>query len=337
MDLLVCNKLSRRLWALLLIAVFSISCSEDTNKYLAEADSFRRGIPSDLQHRQSVAVRSAITGDSQLLNEVRNARNTKPTLLDGVVADEVNSSCTLFRPEDYASSSQALPLLIYLHGGGWAFGSRNSCARFCMSLAQMGIAVLDVEYRLAPENPYPAAIEDVIEALRLSYLMAEAWGIDPKRISMGGDSAGGNLSLAAALKLGKTDSLRSLVLFYPVVRSYADNTSSLQEYGQGYGLDAELMDAFNEAYTMGDEQNPLISPAHATDSMLTNLPPCLFVAADRDILRDQGHEFASRLERLGNQVEYHLIPSSVHLFITVDGQPSAFQKALEFTSNYLLK
>lgn len=308
----------------------------DSNKYLEEADVFRKGMPSNLQHRQSIAVLNAASGDTKALNEVRNARNKRPQLIDGVVADDVNSTCTLFRPANHASVGHPLPLLIYLHGGGWAFGSRNSCARFCMNLAKNGIAVLDVEYRLAPENPYPAAINDALDALRLSHSMVKSWGIDSSRVSMGGDSAGGNLSLAAALSIGKTDSLRSLILFYPVVRSYADNMPSWNEFAEGYGLDAELMNAFNLAYSKDKEQDPLISPAHATDSMLKSLPPCLFVAAERDILRDQGREFADRLKNLGNHVEYHVIPSTVHLFITVDGQPSALKKALELTTDFLL-
>ena len=296
-----------------------------------EADAFLLSTPQGLQHRQTQAVLAAIEGSSQALQAVRQSRSTKPELLPGVEVREVGSTLTLYRP---AKAEGPLPLLIYLHGGGWAFGSRNSCARYCMAMAAQGVAVLAVEYPLAPEQPFPAALDACCQAFSLAQQQAVAWGVDPTRISLGGDSAGGNLSLATALRMPKMG-ISSLVLFYPVVRSYADSTESWLRYASGYGLDAELMDAFNLAYAAGRERHPLISPAHASDEALQLLPPVLLVAAEHDILYSQGHSFAQRLSSLGVETAYQVIPGTVHLFITVPGQPTAFAEAVERSSLFL--
>lgn len=304
--------------------------------YTAEADTFLRRMPAGLQHRQAVAVEQAILGNYEALTHVRNSRNTEITIPKGIHHTILTHELHLYRPD---SGKKKLPLLIYLHGGGWAFGSVNSCAKYCCAIAQENIAVMAVNYRLSPDNAYPAALIDIREALRYAHQHADELGIDTNQIFLGGDSAGGNLALAAALQ-SMDDAEHpllpnGLVLFYPVVRAYNDGSESWKTYGTGFGLDAELMDAFNRAYAEGHTTDPLYSPAHASDEQLKQLPRTLLVAADRDILRDQGKDFATRLTALGVRTTYQLVPGSVHLFITVDGQPAAFQLAVQHTVAFI--
>ena len=152
-------------------------------------------------------------------------------------------------------------------------------------------------------------------------------------ISVGGDSSGGNLAIATAMSFPES-TFNSLIIFYPVTKAYADGSSSWKQFGKGFGLDSELMDAFNDAYT-SDPHNPLVSPAEASDSVLSKLPPTLLVAAERDILRCQGADFADRLAHLGVERKYVLIPGSVHLFITVAGQPTAFSRSVKESSGFI--
>ena len=233
------------------------------------------------------------------------------------------------------NDTTTLPLLIYLHGGGWTFGSINSCSRFCDAIAASGAArVLAIDYSLAPESPFPAALNDCTAALEYAHTNAAILKTTPALISIGGDSAGGNLAVAAALKCGCLP-VRSLILFYPVTKAYADDSESWNKYGHGYGLDADLMAEFNKAYTIGTSpHNPLISISSAKTENLAKLPPTLLVGAGRDILRDQGKEFADRLPGIVRRVEF---PGAVHLFITVPGQPTAFKKAVELSINCLSK
>ena len=297
-----------------------------------EADTFISNLPDGLQQKQKSAIKSAINGDTAALRRVRNSRNAEAELSTGVKATYLNHSMRLYEIEN---DTTTLPLLIYLHGGGWTFGSINSCSRFCDAIAASGAArVLAIDYSLAPESPFPAALNDCTAALEYAHTNAAILKTTPALISIGGDSAGGNLAVAAALKCGCLP-VRSLILFYPVTKAYADDSESWNKYGHGYGLDADLMAEFNKAYTIGTSpHNPLISISSAKTENLAKLPPTLLVGAGRDILRDQGKEFADRLPGIVRRVEF---PGAVHLFITVPGQPTAFKKAVELSINCLSK
>ena len=162
--------------------------------------------------------------------------------------------------------------------------------------------------------------------------------------------SGGNLALATALNLilakdshscrmdsgTMCSSLCSLVLFYPVTKAWADGSSSWKNYAEGYGLDAQLMEAFNAAYIgTGDARQPLVSPGVADDELLKQLPPTLIVNAEQDILLSQGKELAARLSGLGVAVSHTVLPHTVHLFITVPGQPAAFGESVRLAADFL--
>lgn len=318
----------------LLLGLFvSATCVGDDleSQMRMEEKVFLQSRPAGVQHRQAEAVRAAMRGDSRELTAIREERNSPPALPEGVERRDLTTTLTLFAPSRPASRPR--PVLLYLHGGGWAFGSINSCARFCAALALAGdVCVVAQNYRLAPENPYPAALDDCRAAFRYLREHAAEWGGDSSRISIGGDSAGGNLAFAAALA---EPGVHSIVPIYPVTRLFTVETESWRTYGKGYGNDAELMEAFQEAYAGANGRDPLVSVECATDEALRGLPPTLVIAAGHDVLLDQGAAFVRRLLENSVTVDYHVFAGATHLFITVPGQPTAFAEAVRLTADFL--
>ncbi len=296
-----------------------------------EEQAFLSSMKSGLQHSQMLAVRKAMQGDDSDLQQIRASRNQAPDLPEAVKTYYPTPDICLFSPKSKAKHKR--PILLYLHGGGWCFGSINSCARFCAAVALEGDCVVAaLNYRLAPAHPYPAALEDIRQAV--SYLRENAakWDCDSTQIAVGGDSAGGNLALAAGMSvLG----IAKIIPIYPVTKLFTEITPSWIKYGQGYGNDAELLEAFNEAYANHDERNPLISVGLSSDDALKALPPTLFISAGHDILLDQTAELVDRMNGLGCPVIYHIYPTATHLFITVPGQPTAFKEAVTAVSKFL--
>ena len=322
---------------LISLIISSVSILIYGSDYRVEADVFLKNMPDSLQSIQTRAIRKAMAGDSKELQLVRKSRNSSAEMPKNVIAEYITPNLRLYKP--IGKNVDRLPLLVYFHGGGWTFGSINSCSKFCANLVSKGNAmVLAVDYRLAPEHPFPQGLEDCCNAVMFAVENADKWGGDSDCISLGGDSSGGNLAIATALKLQKTMpdmKLRSLVLFYPVVSAWIDKTDSWNKYGEGFGLDSELMNAFNRAYAGNDYRNPLISVSLADDKSLKKLPPTLLIAADRDILKDQGEKFCDKLKTLGVDVTRKELSGTVHLFITVPGQNSAFQEAVSISSDFL--
>ena len=297
-----------------------------------QADGFLRSMPTGLQQLQSSAIVKAISGDTGDLERVRESRNTVQQISENVTARMLSTDYRLYEHKDRVDRLQ--PLLIYFHGGGWTFGSINSCARFCNAMAATGeVKVLAVDYRLAPEHPFPAGLDDCSAALDYAIDNASSLNIDPERITVGGDSSGGNLAIALALSACRPGVPESLLLFYPVTKAFADGSASWLTYGSGYGLDAEIMEVFNSAYTIGSDQRDCrISVGLCDSQTLSELPRTLLVAAGRDILSDQGKEFAQKSCGRVKRVEF---PEAVHLFITVAGQDCAFDKAVALSLSFI--
>lgn len=302
----------------------SVLVAEECLMHL-QADEFLQNMPPGLQQRQTRAILKAIDGDNSDLTAVRNARNTPPEAHGNVQTRMITKTMRMYEPK--GSEGRLLPVLLYLHGGGWTFGSINSCGRFCNAMAATGqVRVIALDYRLAPEHPYPMGLNDCMDAVEYIIRHGEELQIDTGRITLGGDSSGGNLALATALSEPCHGRIESLLLFYPVTKAFADGSESWRLYGKGYGLDAEIMEAFNRAYTIGtDARRADISVGLCSDEALQALPRTLLVAAERDILRDQGRELASRMGGRLARIEYK---GAVHLFITVPGQDAAFGRAV---------
>lgn len=300
-------------------------------KMLEEEQAFLANMKPGLQHTQMLAVRAAMRGDDTALMQIRQSRNQSPTLPEEVNAFYPTDDICIFAPKTVANRKR--PILLYLHGGGWCFGSINSCARFCVAVAlEADCIVAALNYRLAPAHPFPAPLKDCQSAIAYLQTHAEDWGGDSTQIAVGGDSAGGNLALATAMS---AQGISKVIPIYPVTKLFTEITPSWQKYAQGFGNDAELLEAFNEAYAGTQSRNPLVSVGLCSDKELRSLPPALFISAGHDILFDQTAELVKRLQALNRPVSYHVYPTATHLFITVPGQPTAFREAVKAVSQFL--
>jgi acetyl esterase len=190
-------------------------------------------------------------------------------------------------------------VLVWFHGGGFVLGSIEVSDVTCRDLAvQAGVVVVSVGYRLAPEHPYPAGLDDCYAALVWVTATAGDLGVDPRRVAIGGDSAGGNLAAVVALAArdrGGPD-VRFQLLVYPVTDALMSYPST-RDNGQGHMLTDDAMKWFIELYLgeQGDPKDPLVSPIYADD--LAGLPPALVITAEYDPLRDEGEAYGARLQQ----------------------------------------
>ncbi|NMF91660.1 alpha/beta hydrolase [Aromatoleum petrolei] len=223
----------------------------------------------------------------------------------------------LYRPLD-AAPTEVLPLLIYFHGGGWCVGSVQSHDALCRRMVnRTGCAVLSVDYRLAPEHPFPAAVEDALFATEWALTHAQEFAFDPARLGLGGDSAGGNLALVTALRLRDrgAPALRCLCLIYPCTEIESSRPSR-EAYASGYFLDRESLSWFFERYLPdGDTSDWRVSPMRAHS--LADLPPTIVVTAECDPLRDDGIAFVERARSEGVPAEHVDVAGMVHGFVTL--------------------
>jgi acetyl esterase len=221
------------------------------------------------------------------------------------------------------------PALIYFHGGGWVVCDLDTHDVVCTAIAnRAGSTVIAVDYRLAPEHKFPAAVIDSYAATAWVASNAEQLGVDPKRISVGGDSAGGNLAAVVSLKSrdSKGPAIALQVMVYPVTDLSSFSTPSYQEFGENHYLTKKEMEWFRENYlrNMDDARNPDASPLLAHD--LSRLPPALIITAECDPLRDEGAAYAKRLKDAGVQVTYTCYPGMIHPFFSLSGAiPQAFE------------
>lgn len=224
-----------------------------------------------------------------------------------------------------------MPVLVYFHGGGWVMSDLNTHDGLCRALANRSCAmVVSVDYRLAPEAPFPAAIEDACAATLWVWRNAASLGADPSRVAVGGDSAGGNL--AAATCLWSRDQgfppIAFQLLIYPVVdRSF--DTRSYLENAEGYHLSRESMIWFWRQYLAqeSDGLNPLAAPLRAES--LAGLPPALVITAEYDPLRDEGEAYAARLKEAGVPVTLTRYQGMIHAFVRMAGVLDKGKAAVE--------
>ncbi|HUT92729.1 MAG TPA: alpha/beta hydrolase [Thermoguttaceae bacterium] len=208
------------------------------------------------------------------------------------------------------------PVFVYFHGGGWVIGSIATHDSTCRQIANAaGSMVVSVDYRLAPEHKYPAAADDAYAATEWVFNRAEHLGADPRRVAVGGDSAGGNLAAAVCLMARDRASFRPVLqaLIYPIV-DYNLNTPSYLENAEGYVLTRATMEWFWECYLEREEDgsNPYASPLRAED--LSGLPAALVITAEYDPLRDEGEAYAARLRDAGVPVTQTRYDGMVHAF-----------------------
>ncbi len=209
------------------------------------------------------------------------------------------------------------PLLLYFHGGGWVVGSINTHDGVCRQLAlESGCLLVSVDYRLAPENKFPAALLDGYAALQWAFANARELNANPARIAIGGDSSGGNLAAAICLKARAEGGPMPVfqLLFYPVT-NYSFDTASYRENARGYMLSIEDMQWYWKQYlpSEADGRNPLASPLQAPD--LAGLPPALVISVEYDPLRDEAEAYAAKLQSAGVPTTLVRCDGMIHGFL----------------------
>jgi acetyl esterase len=213
----------------------------------------------------------------------------------------------------------ALPCLLYLHGGGWVIGDLESHDQVCRELANLlGAVVVAVDYRLAPEHRFPAAIDDSAAALRFVAREAATLGVDATRIAVGGDSAGGNLATALCLmaQQGQVPAPMFQMLIYPVT-DVAAESPAYARFTQGYPLVADSMRWFINHYTPDAAQRLDWRASPARAASLKGLPPAFVVTVGHDPLADEGIAYARRLEAEGVSVSHLHVSDQMHAYLTM--------------------
>jgi acetyl esterase len=240
----------------------------------------------------------------------------------------------VYRPE----GEGPFPLLVWFHGGGWVLGDLDTTDSTCRSLmVKSDAVVVSVNYRLAPEHPYPAGVDDAYAAAWWVASHGSEIGGDSNRIAIGGDSAGGNLATVTALQVKQKGGPRFCfqLLVYPVTDGEM-NHPSYRDNGEGYQLTADAMEWFYELY-LGDRdrQDPFVSPLYAPVEDLAALPPALVITAEFDPLRDEGEAYARRLEEAGIPVKVSRYDGQIHGFFGLDTLIDAGKDALEEAASAL--
>jgi acetyl esterase len=280
-------------------------------------DEFARGLlagggslptgPTDLAEARAAFERDApaLSGPPRLVAEVRDV-------------DAAGVPARLYRP-----GSPTPGAVLFAHGGGWALGSIDSHDALCREIAIASEAtVLSVDYRLAPEHPFPAALDDCDAAWYWLRGAAEELGIDADRIALAGDSAGGALAASLALRLRdrRERPARLQALIYPCVDPSLDSPSA-HEFADGYRLTRAGMRWFWSAYLGRKAPTPDAAPALVAD--LSGFPPALVITASNDVLRDEGEAYGARLRAAGVPTEIVRVEGTLHGFIRFGAWPAA--------------
>jgi acetyl esterase len=238
----------------------------------------------------------------------------------------------------YPVTDKPLPCLFYIHGGGWVLFSLDTHDRLMREYAAgANVAVIGIDYSLAPESKFPSQIHEITDTVRWCLEHADALGIDPEKVAIGGDSAGANLSVATCLNLkkqGHEDSIKAMVLNYGVFDARRD-TASYETFGGGeYLLSAEEMHWFWQNYlnTPAEAHQPLASPVLAD---VRGLPPTFMVITDHDVLYDENIRMRDRLSAAGVNVRANIYAGTTHSFLEATSLGGVAAEAIGDTSEWL--
>jgi acetyl esterase len=282
----------------------------DTTLHLMLTAQRAAGIGGLVSSDDPVAARSQI--------EILSAHLRQNIAVAGVTNLSIPGPAGDIPARHYRASAVGAPLLVFYHGGGFCIGSLDTHDDLCRLICRDGdVHVLSVDYRLAPEHPAPAAVDDAFAAYRWAVDRATDLGADPARIAVGGDSAGGNLSALVSIRArDEGTALPALqLLIYPATDLAGDKRSKTL-FSDGFFLTKRDMDWFTDNYLSGDvdASDPRVSPLLTDD--LSGLPPALLLTAGFDPLRDEGRQYAQALRDAGGTVDYREFGSLVHGFAT---------------------
>lgn len=228
----------------------------------------------------------------------------------------------------YAPTAQAreLPALVYFHGGGFVIGDLDGydamMRRICK---QSGCIVVSVDYRMAPDHPFPAAVDDALETYAWLLKNGPLFGIDPKRVGVGGDSAGGNLALNICLQAPgrrlKTPAFAALIYPWVDISETQHEDPSIREFSEGFALTGKLIEYFTRHTFLSTQklEDPAVSPIFAPAAQLKRVPPTLIQLCGFDPFRDQCRRLAARLEQAGVECESRLYPTLIHGSVSLAG------------------
>ena len=289
-------------------------------------DGQRLGLDAQLLLRMMKLEESELGGGtvSSARSELERGQKLIDRQVPGVDVRELSAAgvrSRLYTPKGLADGS---PLLVFYHGGGFVIGSLNTHDSVCRQLAvSSAVRVLSVDYRLAPEHPFPNGVDDALAAYEYAVENAETLGADPDAIAVGGDSAGGNLAAVVSIFAERTPAFA--LLFYPTT-DLTSRRRSRELFGEDFYLTDQAMTWFSDHYCPEElRKDPKASPLLADD--LSGFPPTYIVTAGFDPLRDEGEEFARRLEEAGVKVVLRRQDDLIHGFVNMFGLGGRFAEA----------
>lgn len=287
---------------------------EDAAKVLAALKAANRPAMESLTPEQGrIGFRAAREAMKQAVPEMAEVRDLEITGPAGSIP------ARLYRSHD--AGPQPSPVLVFFHGGGWVLGDLETHDIQCRNYANAGAcSVVSVDYRRAPEHKFPAAVDDAIAAANWVADNATALGVDPARMTVGGDSAGGNLATVVALNAANTvaPKIRGQLLIYPTV-DLRMGYDSYNRVGDGFTLTAGSMAWFRDLYLNSEKEitdwraSPLLASNHA------DLPPTYIVTAGLDPLCDEGDAYAQALRKAGVDVTFRCCTGQMHGFVGATG------------------
>ena len=244
-------------------------------------------------------------------------------------ADGQEMAIRIYRPEGVSDKA---PVTVFFHGGGWVVGNINSHDGQCRGITNSsGVVIIAVDYRKAPEYPFPTPPEDCYSAVCQIVSKAEEFGIDPERLAVAGDSAGANLATVVCqiARDRNGPNIKHQMLFYGCFDIDPDRWPSHTENGEGYILDREMIRWFYRNYVGAEKfvEEPYASPLRSGD--LSGLPPAQVITAEFDPLRDEGEAYAKALNEAGVETYYECIPSLPHAFLVFFEMVPAAREAMQ--------
>lgn len=245
----------------------------------------------------------------------------------------------IVRPANY--SGEQLPAILYLHGGGWVMGDKDTHDALIKKLSNnTNAAVIFAEYSKSPEYTYPQALNQAYSVLKYLHNNPGEFNIDNTKIAVAGDSAGGNMAAVLAMKTKEDEGpgIKVQALFYPVTDTSMD-TESYKKFKDGPWLSKKAMEYFIEAYVPEKEirKDCHVSPLKASLEKLKNLPPALIITAENDVLRDEGEAYAAQLDKAGVEVVNIRVNGTIHDFMMLNALQHTPQSnfAIIFASTFL--